>query len=323
MTQTFKYAILITAMFALLIGTSSSPLSAAEFNCVITWGDIPNAMRANPTDLDERFPSGRRPTTSTCADVLIKGEIGSGDSAHFREIIQANHPFLQGVLLWSPGGLVEEAMEIGRIVRRELLKTEAPSEKNYSHPIGAGVLVDSRAIFNPSRALYICNGEDCHCASACFLIWAAGVEREGNALGLHRPSLRSTRFANLPPDRASALYRLLLGEMDSYLTEVEIPHRFIETMTDTSSNDVRWISGDEALSIKESPSLAEWIAAGCDGMSKEDQSVMLEISRRVRQKSASSYEKALYERLSKKDFELYTCKLRRLDNARDAIVQPH
>jgi hypothetical protein len=103
---------------------------------------------------------------------------------------------------------------------------------------------------------------------------------------------------------------------------MEIPQRFIETMTDTSSNDIRWISEDEALSIKEPPSVAEWITAGCGGMSKESQSVMLAINRRVRQKIASSQEKALYERLSKKDFELYKCKLWRLDGARDALIQP-
>jgi hypothetical protein len=54
-------------------------------------------------------------------------------------------------------------------------------------------------------------------------------------LGLHRPTIEATAFATLPPDRACVLHRQLLSDIGRYLAEMEIPRRFIEIMTNTSS----------------------------------------------------------------------------------------
>jgi hypothetical protein len=98
----------------------------------------------------------------------------------------------------------------------------------------------------------------CHCASACFLIWSAGVERSGSSLGLHRPTTISTR--DMPPNQASAQ---LLLDVAAYLKEMEVPERFIQLMVDTNSTEVRWLSGSEAKSLEEVPSIAEWLTAAC------------------------------------------------------------
>jgi hypothetical protein len=112
-------------------------------------------------------------------------------------------------------------------------------------------------LVDPRRALEIddkfCDDSSCHCASACFLIWASGAVRSGSAVGLHRPSIKSTNFADLPPERASALYRELLSEMERFLAGMEVPRRYIEIMMDTSSNDIRWLSRDEASSLEDVP----------------------------------------------------------------------
>ena len=126
-----------------------------------------------------------------------------------------------------------------------------------------------------------CEGSDCHCASACFLIWTGGVERDGTVLGLHRPAIAATSFASLPADRASILYRQLLSDIGKYLAEMEVPRRFIEIMTDTSSKDIRWLTNDEAQSMEAVPSIAEWVASSCGAMSKTEKNTMFKIGAEI------------------------------------------
>ncbi len=250
----------------------------------------------------EAYPSGRVPNADTCSTALIKGTITSGDSAKFAQLLRKSHPFLSRVLLWSSGGSVEEAIKIGRLIRKGLLETEAPTDFSQlagtapTPPEGWGSLFD--------RNEKVCKGYDCHCASACFLIWTAGVERSGTSLGLHRPTTASTSFANLPPDRASVLYRQLLSDTGKYLTEMEIPRRFIEIMMDTTSTDIRWLNYDEADSVQEVPSIAEWIGATCGMMIKEqkDTHALLLVK-----KSRTHQEKLLFDLLVKKWTEMNAC----------------
>jgi hypothetical protein len=162
---------------------------------------------------------------------------------------------LDTVLLWSPGGSVEEAFKIGHLIRKGLLDTWAPFNTEMVN--GWGHL----SSYSDSKT--ICRGIDCNCASACFLIWAAGVDRSGDALGLHRPTIESTQFASLPPDRASVLYRELLADIGKYLTDMEVPPRFIEAMTGTSSADMWWLSAADASSMEDVPSINEWLVAAC------------------------------------------------------------
>jgi len=250
---------------ALTVAIFSSRASAAEITCSKVWGSDANPIRIiiNSPQWKDRYPSGRRPTPATCREALIKGVIEAGDSAKFDAFLRANHLFLDKLFLWSPGGSVAEAMKIGRLVRKGMLTTKAPDEFSFQKslpPTGRGFLTGE-------QAKVLCQGSDCHCASACFLIWAAGVVRDGNALGLHRPSIRSIRFANLPPEHASGSYRFALAEVEKYLGEMEVPRRFIELMIDTSSNDIHWLDLEESWSLKEVPSIAEWIAASCGAMS--------------------------------------------------------
>jgi hypothetical protein len=64
------------------------------------------------------------------------------------------------------------------------------------------------------------------------------------------------------------LYRQLLLGIGKYLSEMEVPQRFIEFMMDTTSAEIRWLTNDEAESMEEVPSIAEWLAATCEAMIK-------------------------------------------------------
>jgi hypothetical protein len=88
-----------------------------------------------------------------------------------------------------------------------------------------------------------------------------GVDRAGDSLGVHPPTVESTQFASLPPDRASLLYRQLLTDMGKYLIEMEVSQRFIDAMTSTSSID--WLSAADASSMSDVPSISEWLTAWC------------------------------------------------------------
>jgi hypothetical protein len=64
-------------------------------------------------------PSGRR-------NVLFAwGQIDSGDSGRFDAAIQLAKP-IDEIVLFSPGGDLEEGLQIGRIIRREKLSTRVP-----------------------------------------------------------------------------------------------------------------------------------------------------------------------------------------------------
>jgi hypothetical protein len=146
-------------------------------------------------------------------------------------------------------------MKIGRLIRKGLIETKTAHENNPDSPRGNG------RFFDFEKGPPWCHdgpSSYCHCASACFLIWSAGVERSGNSLGLHRPTTTSTALTNMPPNQAPAQ---LLLDVAAYLKEMEVPEHFIQLMVNTNSTEVRCLSGREAKSLEEVPSIAKLTAA--------------------------------------------------------------
>ncbi len=304
---------LVLAMFSV-----STP-NAAEISCGAPYGYIDAERR---TRLLKYYPSGRLPNADTCGSVLIKGPIEIGDSAKFYQRLQKNHPFLYHIYLWSPGGSAPEAIKIGQLIRKALIKTSAPGPIFGGGQIGTTTQSDSGMLFDPnfdsnataSSRSFLCRGKGCHCASACFLIWAAGVERSGNTLGLHRPSTNAPEFANSPPAQASEMYRRIVLAIDQYLSAMEIPRRYIEMMTDTSSIDMRWLTIDEASEMSDVPSIHEWIkSSGCEPLSK------LEFERMA---SPLERDRQVYDSLLRKMLDYGSCSATKLAQSRDAIVLP-
>jgi hypothetical protein len=242
-----KRVSLIALAFVLALLPAQS--LAVEITCLSTYVDADTARIA------EIFQSGRRPKPSTCRTVLLNGPIVPGDEANFGKFLRQHHPFLDEVILTSSGGSVDDAMKIGRLIRRDLIKTKAAHENNPDSPRGNGRFYDFEK--GPS---WCHDGPSsyCHCASACFLIWSAGAERFGSSLGLHRPTTTST--TDMPPNQGSAQ---LLLDIAAYLKEMEVPERFIQLMVNTNSTEVRWLSGKEAKSLQEVLSIAQWLTAAC------------------------------------------------------------
>jgi len=223
---------------ALALALMSSPATALDINCNSKYSSTDMARLA------EVAPGGAMPTPAvSCKSVFMKGQIEVGDADKFARILRDYHPFLVTVFLQSPGGSVEEALKIGRLIRSHLIAT------------------DQSVV---PWCAYGSSSPDCeqqHCSSACFFIWSAGIFRRGTKIGLHRPT--STGLVGMTPEGASAWYRQILKEIDAYLREMEVPPRFFQIMTSTTSAGVRLLSSSEIESLWEVPSIDEWLTAEC------------------------------------------------------------
>ena len=226
----------------LIVSLTNVCADAATVSCGSYFGTF-TAEQAKP-----RWPSGRAPVKNvTCSTGYLTGEISRGDYKNVLAFLTANEPFFGTLTLNSSGGDVEEALKIGRLLRKHLIETWAP----ITAPNGPILFAGSNLM---------CDGPRCTCASACALIWFGGVERMGT-VGVHRPWTRDPEFVRLSPAEASARYRRALNDLTLYLNEMEIPQSITELMVATSSDDVRWIDAVDGL--ERPPSIAEWEDASC------------------------------------------------------------
>jgi hypothetical protein len=219
-------------------------------------------------------------------------------------------PFLHSVSLLSPGGSVEEAIKIGRLIRRAFIYTRTADDWRTAAGLGKVVLLGAKG--------KICEGPGCYCASFCFLIWAAGVRRSGDTLGVHRPT--AADFGDMAPGQATALYRDSLREIANYLEEMEIKRRYIDFMTDTSSRDIKWLTSEDRSELSDVPSFEEWLASACGMMSKSEKITWANLALDRSEKALSPRNRKLYDDLSSKQDAIDNCTLRKVLNARDAII---
>lgn len=198
-----------------------------------------------------------------CLGVLIRGRLLSGDDVAFATFL-ATRPLVEKIYLISPGGNLAVGMAIGREIRRRFLVTEAPRR----------LWKDQKASFLSGET--VCRkGEDCICASSCFIAWAGGIERQGNMLGLHRPTYDEAWFGALSPAAATQKYAELMSATERYLAGMEVNSRVIDKMLGTQKESIIFLAdeedgkGDTAL---ESPaSIKEWFKANCETLTADEE----------------------------------------------------
>jgi hypothetical protein len=252
-----------------------------------------------------QWPSGARPTKSTCADGLISGPIKRGDYEKVLALYRQNHPFLAAFTLSSPGGDVGEAIKIGRLFRKYLITAYAPRRLSFS---GA-------EIFSLPGGGTECDSGRCLCASACALIWFGAVDRNGS-VGLHRPRTDDPSFKALAPTEAADAYRRVLNSIRQYLDEMEVPKPMIEAMIATGSADIRWANSDDELDRP--PSLAEWEDATCGGFSVKDRSFLLH----DKGSNLAPKERDLRDQLQNRRSQWRRCQVELLSSHRDKLPPP-
>jgi hypothetical protein len=177
--------------------------------------------------------------------LMLKGVIEPGDADRFadalaRLVLSPDLPEVQDPeRLWtvkfdSPGGDVDEAMRIGRLLRRGLATTEV----SYRYAKRADGIYD----FEPAPDQICLDGQDrlsgcfadivkAECAGACLLAWLGGADRyahEGQ-LGTH----------GLPTEGPEA------DAVQRYLTEMGLGPDLVALVVAVPSDGARWISWSE------------------------------------------------------------------------------
>lgn len=173
--------------------------------------------------------------------LILEGKIEKGDYASLRSFLRDESNFKKisnGVFLASPGGNVREALQIGYLMRALQLSTEAPSiPPNEKRAFGSSA-------FGPAD---LTNPQNFQCASACFLIYVAGVERKLNwigRLGIHQPRLETKPLGASEADAKIASTEMR-GAIKFYLNKMDVPNKYLELIYSVPSNDVRWITQQE------------------------------------------------------------------------------
>ncbi len=230
--------------------------------------------------------------------IKLEGEIVPGDAEKLFKFIEDNYNSLQTkynfffrvliLHLASKGGDASEAMKIGRMVRRLRLEVAVPTYHPQFTP-------------KPIRAEQISNLDNDICASACFLVFAGGVYRDGNHIGLHRPYV--SRDQNISDVTYEEQQKKAMIDVRRYLEDMEIPTYYIDLMMSRNSQNVYLVTQDDVFSKEHnlagySPSIEEFTLRECTTVSEEEYAKAAVASRKGA--AASPEEKAALERTDAK-----------------------
>ena len=152
-------------------------------------------------------------------EVRISGEITTKTTVSFEKALthwdQRHYLF---VILNSPGGDIAAAMKIGRLIRKSPGRT----------------MVEGTAT----------------CASACVLLFGAGISRivfDGGKIGVHRPAL-----AEAPRESDMAAVKAASDQaaraLREYAAEMNISERLIDDMLVVPPENIRWLSEEDRKS---------------------------------------------------------------------------
>ena len=193
-------------------------------------------------------------------NIRLVGKIEKGDAEKFERLVEdlrQKKRTVNMLMLASIGGDANEAMRIGKIVRESFIPTHAP------FTLDAGFTCNEY----PSGL----EDEDCDCASACFLIWVAGVYRMGNVLGIHQPYFLEEYFEGLSASEADKEYVLMYERVISYLKNMNVPEHIIDIMFNTGSDEITYLDWNTAESMQSVPFFDEQIGASCLGLTAEEE----------------------------------------------------
>lgn len=193
-------------------------------------------------------------------NIRLVGKIEKGDAEKFKRLVEdlrQKKRTVNMLMLASIGGDANEAMRIGKIVRKSFIPTHAP------FALDAGFTCNEY----PSGL----EDDDCDCASACFLIWVAGVYRVGDVLGIHRPYFLEEYFEGLSASEVQKEYVLMYERVRSYLKNMDVPEHIINKMFNTGSDEITYLDWDTAKSMEWVPFFDERVGASCLRLTSEEE----------------------------------------------------
>ena len=202
--------------------------------------------------------------------LVLEGKIVPGDYDKLHQFLGTKSNFNKisgGVFLASPGGYMDEAMKIGRLIRTLRLSTDAPSGPPSGIEKFGEFLIHANDLLNP-KANYAC-------MSACFFVYVSGIYRNVNwagRLGVHRPTQLESIARKPSGDAASKTTAWFIREtVKNYLKEMDVPDRYVDLIFSVPPNKIRLITQDELDSDLRGfvPELKDWIGAKCDQHTKK------------------------------------------------------
>jgi hypothetical protein len=232
-------------------------------------------------------------------DVVVEGEIVPGDFDRLKSLLRSKGPRVRIVYLYSPGGEAKEAMKIGRMLRTLEITTEAPG-------ITIGKVKGETEIIPECRFTSPRRSENCICFSSCFLIWIAGINKEGDRLGVHRPKFRKEYYAALSSEDAKKEYEKMMKDLDVYLDEYSVPQELKEKMKTTPSHDIYIFNADQNLKGFIA-SYDELLTARCGAMPREQENRYYFLATKGKDRTSKNEMEELAE-LSTKKKEIDLCR---------------
>ena len=220
------------------------------FGFILAYSTISLVVAANAADFIDNDKG-----------ITIAGTFVDGDYKKFENLLvtrsNEGRP-TRGVTLVSHGGDIKTALAIGRLIRKNWLVTNT-----------LGTLAMSDRVFScsdraPPEIIKKWNGQ-CTCDSACFLVWASGINRFSmdGILGIHRPYFGTLSADNLSKPETGNSYVQITDELRNYLREMNIPDPFFEIMMSKNSTEVYRLSQAELDQLELSPLYEEAIIKTC------------------------------------------------------------
>ena len=200
------------------------------------------------------FDLARKPDGTIISGSRIEGEIVPGDAQRLLDFYKQYGTSISPLYLRSRGGDVEEAMQMGSIIRRLRLETAVPVWDTGD---------------KPSDPIKLDDPDDHICASACFLVYAGGATRFGNYLALHRPYISRKDALNLSDVEYETRQKEIMPKVKVYLADMEIDQYWIDRMFATNSQEgymPTWGEADNKVRhlMGMVPSLEEVVLSKCN-----------------------------------------------------------
>ena len=152
--------------------------------------------------------------------LMATGTIVPGAADTFAAEIEKRGAYVKTVVLHSPGGSVQDALRIGRLIRERTFNTE---------------VADGR-----------------YCASSCPLIFAGGVERSAGqkaAIGVHQISALTNATSATMADGMSSAQRVS-AEVQRYLRDMGVDSQVWVHAMETPANELFYFKPDELQTLK-------------------------------------------------------------------------
>jgi hypothetical protein len=205
------------------------------------------------------------------AFVNLWGKIESGDNQKFRELImpylKSGYPIFK-VNIFSVGGDVQAAMGIADQIKTLQTRTVAPTR--------FADIVNGQPIERAYPSCWFTENYDtpkvvdgynwCTCASACFLIWASGITREGNHVGIHRiyfTDENGRQFGQLSGPDGRTQYLQAQAYFQTYMKKLDVPSTISDRLWATNSQNIHFLQKDELDLMQSTPYLEEQTLARC------------------------------------------------------------